>query len=177
MNKPALVLSMLAALVVTAAPPAIGDKAPLFSLPSLRGPDVRLSDVLAKGPVALIVLRGFPGYQCPVCNRQVQELVKSAKGFAEAGARVLMVYPGPRDKAVEFAADKSLPSHFDLLLDGDYTFTNQYGLRWNAPNETAYPSTFVLSRDGVVRFQKVSSSHGGRTNAADVLKALESCCK
>ena len=52
--------------------------------------------------------------------------------FREAGARVVMVYPGPPEdlgaKANEFLADKKLPDNFDLLLDPGYTFTNLYGL-------------------------------------------------
>jgi hypothetical protein len=43
---------------------------------------------------------------------------------------------------------KKLPADFDLVLDPGYDFTNTYGLRWNAPNETAYPSTFLINREG-----------------------------
>lgn len=46
-----------------------------------------------KGPVVLVVLRGFPGYQCSFCNCQVEEFTSHASEFA--GASVLMVYPGP----------------------------------------------------------------------------------
>ena len=88
----------------------------------------------------------------------------------EAGVRVLLVYPGPGEKlderAKEFLTDKQLPENFDLVLDPDYAFTNSYGLRWDAPKETAYPSTFLLDQQGKVFFAKVSKSHGGRTNAA-----------
>jgi alkyl hydroperoxide reductase subunit AhpC len=52
-------------------------------------------------------------------------------------------------------------------------FTNAYGLRWDAPQETAYPATFVIDRDGIVRFAQISSGHDGRALATDVLKALE----
>ena len=59
------------------------------------------------------------------------------------------------------------------MLDPGYAFTNLYGLRWDAPKETAYPATFVLDRGGVVRFANVSRSHGGRTPVAEVLSALK----
>ena len=68
--------------------------------------------------------------------------------------------------------DKQLPENFDLVLDPDYEFTNLYGLRWDAPKETAYPSTFLLDQQGKVFFAKVSKSHGGRTNAAELIEAL-----
>ena len=157
--------------------PGVGDKAPDFSLPSLAGESVRLSETTENGPVVLVVLRGYPGYQCPVCNRQVQEFLRSALGFSEARAQVLLVYPGPDEdlvsRAREFASDKQFPQNFRLLLDPGYTFTNLYGLRWDAPRETAYPSTFLIDRDGAIFFARISDSHGGRTTAAEVLDALK----
>jgi len=34
-----------------------------------------LSAVIEKGPVVLVVLRGYPGYRCPYCNRPVQDFI------------------------------------------------------------------------------------------------------
>src|SRR5712672_2317134 len=123
---------LAAALPVVAAPPAIGEKAPEFALSTPEGKSVRLSEVISKGPVVLVVLRGYPGYQCPFCNRQVQDFIQKSQGFVEAGAHVVLVYPGPPQdlnaKANEFLADKKLPDNFDLLLDPGYEFTNLFGL-------------------------------------------------
>ena len=52
-------------------------------------------------------------------------------------------------------------------------FTNSYDLRWMAPQETAYPSTFLISPDGTVFFSRISKQHGGRTTAAEVLDVLK----
>ena len=49
----------------------------------------------------------------------------------------------------------------------------QYGLRWDAPQETAYPSTFLIDSKGVIFFSKISKSHGGRTTATEVLEELK----
>lgn len=171
----ALSLMLLAPLaVLRAEPPAQGQAAPDFSLTSLKGESIKLSDVTAKGPVALIVLRGYPGYQCPICNRQVQDYLHNGQAFADMGIRVLLVYPGPGEqldqRAREFVTDKTLPAHFDLLLDPDYKFTNAYDLRWNAPKETAYPSTFLIDSKGMIFFTRISKTHGGRTTAAEVLE-------
>jgi peroxiredoxin Q/BCP len=152
-------------------PPAVGDKAPDFTLSTLQGKQVRLSDKIAKSPVVLVALRGYPGYQCPLCNVQVQDFIKNAQGFADAKVQVVLVYPGPPEKlderAKEFLTNKTLPENFELLLDPGYEFTNLYGLRWDAPKETAYPSTFLIDQKGIVFFSKVSKSHGGRTKATE----------
>lgn len=156
--------------------PGVGEKAPDFTLATLQGKKITLSARTAKTPVVLVVLRGYPGYQCPLCNLQVQDFLKNAARFAQAGVHVLLVYPGPGEKlderAKEFLKDKPLPEHFDLVLDPDYEFTNLYGLRWDAPKETAYPATFLLDQTGTVFFAKVSKTHGGRTNAAELLEIL-----
>jgi hypothetical protein len=36
----------------------------------------------------------------------------------------------------------------------------------------SYPSTFVVDTKGIVRFAKVSHSHGGRASGTDILEAL-----
>lgn len=160
-----------------AAPPQVGDKAPAFALKNLQDTTVKLASQLKKGPVVLLMLRGFPGYQCPICNQQVGSFLSNADQFKKAGAQVILVYPGPSDglkqHADEFVRGKSLPANFHLLLDPNYQFTKRYNLRWDAPGETAYPSTFVVDRQGKIRFAKVSRSHGDRATPDEVLKVLE----
>ena len=158
--------------------PKVGDTAADFELRSVLGNPVRLSETLKPGKVVLVVLRGYPGYQCPLCHRQVAELIKSADQFQKAGAQVLLVYPGPPKnlaaRAREFIDQKEIPKNFTLLLDPQFKFTLSYGLRWEAPNETAYPSTFVLEeKTGKISYALISKTHGGRAPTADVLKAVE----
>ena len=135
-----------------------------------------MSRLQQSGPVVLLVLRGFPGYQCPICNTQVGQFLNRAKELQEAKASVVLVYPGPADglkeHAAEFIRGKTLPDNFYFLVDPDYSFTNAYRLRWDAKRETAYPSTFVIAKDGQIKFAKVSMTHGGRASVEDVLQAL-----
>ncbi|MEO1525657.1 MAG: peroxiredoxin family protein [Planctomycetota bacterium] len=161
-----------------------GDEAKDFALQAVAGElngDVKLSELKGSGPIVLVVLRGFPGYQCPICSRQVGALVAKADEFKKQNAKVLMVYPGPgsglEGKAKQFLRGGKLPAPFTLLLDPDYEFTNAYGLRWKAPRETAYPSTFVLDGKGTVTFAKVSKTHGGRTRPDEVLQAVGAAAK
>jgi len=157
--------------------PAVGDRAPDFELSSIDDKKVKLSSLIHDGPVVVVVLRGYPGYQCPLCTKQVAELLKSADKFKDAKTNLLLIYPGPADglkkHADEFVHGKKLPGNFHLLLDPEFQFTTAYELRWNAPGETAYPSTFVVGTDEEIRFAKVSKSHGDRASAAEILKAVE----
>jgi len=162
--------------VAAETPPAVGDVAKDFSLDTVDGEKAQLLRLEKEGPVVLLVLRGFPGYQCPVCNAQVGQFVASAKKFEALNANLVLVYPGPaqglKAHAQEFIRGKTLPQNFYLALDPDYAFTVAYGLRWEAKNETAYPSTFVIGQDGKVQFAKISTTHGGRATAEEVLNVL-----
>lgn len=171
------VLTSLALLQTPAMPPAVGEKARDFAVRALDEKPVRLAPLLKKGPVVLVVLRGYPGYQCPFCTKQVGELMQKSEEFAKRKAVVVLIYPGPADDlkkhAAEFVSGKDVPKGFRFALDPGYCFTESYGLRWNAPNETAYPSTFVIGQDGRVTYAKVSHGHGDRAPLSDVLAALD----
>ena len=158
--------------------PNVGQKAPAFTLSTPDGHPVSLGDFTRKGKVVLVVLRGYPGYQCPYCVKQVHDFVENAEKFVSAGAEVLLVYPGPPadldQHAKEFLAKQNpLPANIHLVIDPDYSFTNQYGLRWDAPRETAHPTTFLIDKQGVIFYRKISEGHGDRTTAADIVVLLQ----
>lgn len=157
-------------------PPAVGKTAPDLELKGVDGTSFSLKSTVSGHPVVVVVLRGWPGYQCPLCTRQVGEFIERGAAFREHGAEVVFVYPGPADllerHAREFQGARELPPHFRFVLDPDYKFTSAWGLRWDAPRETAYPSTFIVGRDGRIRFGMTSSTHGGRVAAATVLQEL-----
>lgn len=156
--------------------PKVGEQASDFALADLNGAQVRLSEEIERGPLVLVVLRGWPGYQCPFCTRQFGDYLANAGKFEASGTRVLFVYPGPgeglKEHAMAFTSTSPLPAGFRVLLDPNYSFTNAYGLRWDAPKETAYPSTFVVGKDRLVMFAQTSRGHGDRVTTAAVLKSL-----
>jgi peroxiredoxin len=162
-------------------PPAVGDPAPAMALQTLAGEEVQLAELRKKGPVVLIVLRGWVGYQCPVCTKQVGDFVAHVQELEKAGAQVVLVYPGSAEKLKQHAEDfekgKQIPASFSFVTDPDLKFTRDWGLRWNTKGETAYPSTFIIDREGIVRFAKISHSHGDRANASETLKALAEASK
>lgn len=157
--------------------PAVGATAPDFTLSTPDGVKIRLSTQQHGTELVLVVLRGYPGYQCPYCQKQVHDFVEHAGEFAAKRANVLLVYPGPPAeldaRAKEFLAKQvELPSNIVLVTDPDYSMTNLYGLRWNAPHETAYPSTFILNKKGIVLFEKISQGHGDRLSAKEAIDHL-----
>jgi peroxiredoxin len=172
-----VVSAVLSGTVLIAETPGVGAKAPDFTLSTPVGKSVQMSKELRGHDLVLVVLRGFPGYQCPYCVKQVRDFVDHASDFATRNTRVLLVYPGPPADLDQHARDflakqAELPANIVLVTDPDYKVTNLYGLRWDAPRETAYPSTFILDKKGRIAFEKISHSHGDRLSAQDALDNL-----
>ena len=164
--------------------PIVGAKAPDFTLSTPTGKTVMLSTEQKGHDLVLVILRGFPGYQCPYCVKQVHDFLDHASDFQAKNTRVLLVYPGPPaargilsvstkdldQHAKDFLEkEPELPPNVVLVTDPDYKVTNLYGLRWDAPHETAYPSTFVLDGKSMVVFEKISHTHDDRLSAQDAL--------
>ena len=55
--------------------PKVGDQAPDFTLQDLDDKPITLSKLTGDSSVVLVVLRGFPGYQCPICSVQMGGLI------------------------------------------------------------------------------------------------------
>lgn len=49
------------------ASPDVGQRAPDFTLQTPEGAGVDFNSLLKEGKLVLVVLRGYPGYQCPYC--------------------------------------------------------------------------------------------------------------
>ncbi len=162
--------------------PKEGSKMEDFSGTTMNGGTFQLSKYIEKGSVVLVMLRGFPGYQCPVCSTQVAGYIAKAEEFEkQRSTPVVFIYPGKvsnlEKRAKEFTApleeEVDLPSNFIFVIDKDYKITNHLGLRWDAPKETAYPAAFVIDHDGYVQYAKVSDNHHGRATADEILEFLD----
>ena len=174
----ALLPNALADDAVRSKPLPVGEKAINFDLP-IVGEDnyVELEKEYDQGHVVVVVLRGYPGYQCTLCSSQVGAMINRAKALATVAHRVILVYPGEPTElerhAEQFVNSRSFPEPLVLVRDPGMKMVNAWGLRWNAPRETAYPSTYIIKSNGRVAWQKISSSHAGRTTAEEIIKQLK----
>jgi thioredoxin-dependent peroxiredoxin len=171
------VLLLAISLPAVAATPAVGQRAPDFTLTALDGSPLSLNKLSATGHVVVVVLRGYPGYQCPFSQQQFQSYAQAAAQFASLGTHVVLVYPGVGGKnlatdAADLAGTQPLAANIHLVLDPDYSFTNLYGLRWNGAEETAYPSTFVIGANNFVLFAHVGQVHSDFTPVSDTLAVV-----
>jgi peroxiredoxin len=158
------------------APPAVGETMKDFTLAKLDGTKISLSGFTKTGPVVVVMLRGWVGYQCPYCNRQVGDFITNAKELSAHGTNVIFIYPGSADmvqvKAEDFVSGKTVPANMHFVTDPELKMVDMLHLRWDAKGETSYPSTFLVDKAGVIRYAKISRSHADRAPAADVIAEI-----
>jgi len=162
--------------------PEEGSKIGEITGTTMNGADFKFSKYVEKGSVVLVMLRGFPGQQCPVCSTQVAGYIAKAEAFEQQrNTPVVFIYPGEVEnlekRAKEFTAplekEIDLPGNFHFLLDPNLEVTEQLNLRWDDPKETAYPAAFVIDHDGYIQYSKVSDNHGDRATADEILEFLD----
>lgn len=143
----------------------VGDVAPDFTLPSQAGEQVRLGDVLGRGPV---VLYFYPKDETPGCTAEACSFRDSYEVFKEAGAEVIGVSSDSVASHERFATKHRLP--FTILADDGGKVRKRYGVR---PTLGIMPGrvTYVIDRDGTVR-HVFSSQLGAQKHVGEALDAL-----
>jgi peroxiredoxin len=117
---------------------AKGQKAPGFSLPTLKGGNVGLSAYQGK-----VVVLDFWASWCEPCKKELPELEKLAREFSGKAAVLSVNIDKSRDNAERMV--RQLGLSFDVALDPLGGVAATYDL-------PKMPSSFVVDKGGVVRF-------------------------
>ena len=169
----------------------VGDRAPAIRLRDQHGETFDVATLLAKGPVVVTFYRG--GW-CPFCNLELKAYQSALPRIAAAGASMVAISPEKPDGTVSTAAKNALS--FPVLSDVGqrvvkafgivYAFTDDvrkvydgFGLdmpsKNGSPNDWSLPlsATYVIDRDGVIRFADTRVDYRERTDPLEVLRVLE----
>jgi peroxiredoxin Q/BCP len=136
--------------------PAVGTKAPAFTLPSSTGADVSLKGLAGKP----VVVYFYPKADTPGCTKEACGFRDAIAGYKKADVPVLGVSPDPVKDVTKFAEKFEL--NFPLLADADHAVCDAYGV-WQEKSMYgrkymgAARVTFVIDREGKVAhvFEKV----------------------
>ena len=140
----------------TAIAPEVGSMAPDFTLPTLDGASVRLSELKGKP-----VLVNFWATWCKPC---VKEIPYFQAAFEERGKAMEFIAANlgeDVEKVKEFAQDKGMT--FTVALDKDGAVAEAYNIRY-------IPTTFLIDKQGVIRHIKV----GAFASEEELLSLLDS---
>ncbi len=118
--------------------PRKGAPAPAFEAQTLDGATVRLDDLRGQA----VVLNLWATW-CPPCRAEMPALERISARYADAGLVVLALNQGEDAETVRaFVEEHALT--FPIALDPREQVGRQYELQ-------AYPTTFFIGRDGVIR--------------------------
>jgi peroxiredoxin Q/BCP len=143
-----------------------GDVAPDFALPDQFGTTVRLSEVLAKGPVVLFF---YPAAMTPGCTAEACNFRDLAGEFAAAGAQRLGISADEVGKQKEFSDKHDFD--YPLLSDPNREVAEAYGVKRRVGPLPVKRATFVIGTDGKVQ-HTVASELRMSKHADEALVAL-----
>lgn len=142
--------------------PREGFAAPDFTLETLEGEEITLSDLRGKA----VVVNLWASW-CPPCRAEMPALQAAYEADHARGLEILavnMTYQDREQDARNFVDDFGLT--FTIPLDRDGTVARQYLLR-------ALPSTFFIGPDGVIRKVVIGGPMSEATIRTTVSEMLE----
>jgi peroxiredoxin len=173
---------------------ALGDKAPDAALTTMDGKIVQLASLYKDGPIVLTFYRG--GW-CPICNRALSAWQDKLDDLKAAGGAFVALSPEKPDHASrtiekghlsytvlsdpKFEAAKAFRVHF-VVDEGTKAKYKQFGMNVAEANasgtwELPAPATFVIDRNGVIRYVFADWDYKKRAEPDEVIAAVKSLTK
>ncbi len=146
----------------------IGDVAPPFELPEIRGDLVRLSDALGHAAVLLVF---SPGSWSPATRSQFAELAATYERLQLAGIALLVVVTQDLRRLRLGLAARPYP--FPVLADERRSVARDYGVYRAFSRDgigVTVPSVFVIDRAGLLRFVYVGAGDGDLPEADGLIR-------
>ena len=174
---------------VGASAPKVGDLLPPFYLPDEGGRIVALTEMIEKGPLAVVVHRG---HWCPYCRINTRTLAEAQPRIKAAGGQVVAIVPDRQRYADQIREEAK--GQFPILVDMDNgyamslnlvfwvgdemrSFMSEAGLdlaefqgneSWMVP----VPATFVVGRDGLIGARFVDPDYRKRMTVETMLERV-----
>ncbi|MGA2100787.1 MAG: peroxiredoxin-like family protein [Candidatus Sulfotelmatobacter sp.] len=167
----------------------VGAKAPAFELPDHDGKMVSSSDLLAREPLVVCVIRGR---WCPFCVGQMEAMNLILPQIADAGAALVAISPQTVRQSYFMHDQHKL--RFPLLSDAGNAVARQFGLTYRVPGtqeavyrrafvnlpftngddswELPIPATYIVDRDGTIVFASANEDYTERPEPAEIVRSL-----
>ena len=154
------------------------------------GNKVDLASYRGKSNLVLVITRGLVGSEtqkdgkspenfCTFCSTQTSRMIANYSKFKQRNAEVLVVFPVARKSdggaldqfAARVQGEKKIAADapFPLLLDVDLTAVNALGIR----ADLSKPATYILDKQGEVRFAYVGRDLADRPSVKALLDQLD----
>jgi peroxiredoxin len=169
--------------------PAVGAKAPDFTLNDHNGKPVSLAELLNKGR---LVVSFFRGRWDPFCCGQLEAMNRVLPEIEQVGASLIAISPQTVKQAFFMADQHRL--RFPLLSDSGNQVARQFGLVYRVPDEQEaiyrrsfinlpftngdeswelpIPATYILEHDSTVRYASANEDYTDRPEPGEILERL-----
>ncbi|QDV86270.1 peroxiredoxin family protein [Stieleria magnilauensis] len=143
------------------------------------GNEIALSEVMTRDYLVLVITRGWYGGVCFYCASQTSRWARRFDELDPYNAQLVVIFPTETDEDAPKLSELTkrikggdIPNEdipYPILLDINLTGVDQLGIR----AELAKPSTYIIDRQGRVRFAYVGESIADRPTVDSVLRQLE----
>lgn len=168
----------------------IGDIAPNFQATDQNDELINLETILEEQGVVLAFYRGA---WCPYCKKHMSDFQDSVSLIEDKGYKVIAVTPemsASRDKMVD-----DVKVSFSILSDNKYEIMQAYNTSYELSKETVpkyfnivvnktrsangneddilpVPATFVINKDGIIKYIHYDKDYKERATISEILKHL-----
>lgn len=163
--------------------------APDFELPNANGEMVKLSSLLANGPV---ILTWYRGGWCPYCNIQLNAYNEDLNLFKEAGGQLVAISPEIPDSSLSTKEKNQLG--FEVLSDVGNKVAGEYGVVYTLPPSlveilgqfidiSAYNAdeshqlplavTYIIDTDQIIKYAFIDVDYKKRAEPSELLSVLK----
>ena len=143
------------------------------------GEQVALKDVMTRDYLVLVITRGWYGGVCFYCASQTSRWARRFDELDPYHAQLVVIFPTETaedapmlDELTKRIKGGEIPNEdipYPILLDINLAGVDQLGIR----AELAKPSTYIIDREGRVRFAYVGESIADRPTVDSILRQLE----
>ena len=168
----------------------VGDRAPDATLLTADGSEVSLAALYQEAPLVVAFYRG--GW-CPYCNSALTEWQDRHLELKAAGGTMIAITPEKPSKVEDTVDDNNV--EFRVFSDANFEAADGFEIRdtlgvgakakyagfgvnvggWNASDtwELPHPATFVIDRDGIIRFRHVDTDYTVRADPTQVIEVVK----
>jgi len=142
------------------------------------GEEVALADIMSRDYLVLVITRGWYGGVCVYCASQTSRWARRFDELDPYDAQLAVVFPTETaeesskvDELTQRIKGGAIPNDeipYPILLDINLKGVDQLGIR----SELAKPSTYIIDRQGRVRFAYVGETIADRPSIDSILAQL-----
>ena len=168
----------------------IGSKAPDFKVNTIDGLELDLSNVLDSSNIVLVFFRGS---WCPYCTRHIAELMQYKDVFDDRETQLVFVTPHKENylsdlqeelnKGAYLISDEELHilEDYDVLFEVNKSYQAKFANAFNQELSGVnvqdkavlpVPATYLIGKDGLIKFKHFEYNYTHRSVVGDILKHL-----